>query len=236
LRKLSIRNRRIGLRRLQHHPDPQSPPEIRMKLYYAANACSLASHIVAIEAGIVLELERIDIRTTPHRTEDGHVYAAIAAKDYVPALRLDDGELLTEGIAISLYLADRAPDAGLVPAVGTPDWYRLLEWMNFISSELHKSFSPWLFHPEVGAAAQDYARSRIAVRFALVDAHLSDREFLLGDRFTIADAYLFVIADWSRPLRIDLSLYPALAAYLERIRARDSVREALAREQARLAA
>jgi glutathione S-transferase len=207
-----------------------------MKLYYAANACSLAPHIVAIEAGIALELERVDIRATPHRTAGGQVYAEIAPKDCVPALRLDNGGLLTEGIAIALYLANRAPDAGLVPAVGTPDWYRLLEWMSFIGSELHKSFSPWLFHPEVGAAAQDQARSRIAARFALVDAHLRDREFLLGDRFGVADAYLFVIADWSRPLRIDLSPYPSLAACLERIRMRDSVREALAREQARLAA
>ena len=207
-----------------------------MKLYYAADACSLAPHIVAIEAGIALEIERVDIHAAPHRTEGGQAYAGIAPKDYVPALRLDDGELLTEGGAISLYLADRAPDAGLVPAVGTPDWYRLLEWMSFIGSELHKSFSPWLFHPEVGAAAQDYARDRIAARFVLIDTYLRDRAFLLGDRFTVADAYLFTIADWSRPLRLELSPYPALAAYLERIRARDSVREALAREQTRLAA
>lgn len=207
-----------------------------MKLYYAANACSLAPHIVAIEAGIALDLERVDIRATPHRTESGQVYAGTAPKDYVPALQLDNGELLSEGVAISLYLADLAPDAGLVPAVGTPDWYRLLEWMSFIGSELHKSFSPWLFHPEVGAAAQEYARCRIAARFALVEAHLRGRDFLLGDRFGIADAYLFVIAEWSRPLKLDLAPYPALAAYLERIRARDSVREALAREQPRLAA
>lgn len=207
-----------------------------MKLYYAANACSLAPHIVAIEAGIPLELGRVDIRSMPHRTEGGQAYAGLVPKDYVPALRLDDGELLTEGVAISLYLADRAPDAGLVPAVGAPDWYRLVEWMVFIASELHKSFSPWLFHPEVGATAQQYARDRVAARLALVDAHLRDREFLVGDRFGIADAYLFVIVDWSRPLKLDLAPYPALAAWLERIRARDSVREALAREQSPLAA
>ena len=202
-----------------------------MKLYYSPGTCSLSPHIVAREAGIPLDLARVDIRATPHRTEDGADYAAaVTAKGYVPALELDDGSLLTEGAAIVQYLADRAPATGLAPPPGSLDRYRLAEWLTFISSELHKMFSPWLFHPEHGEQAAGVARAKIGERFAFVDGHLADRPYLLGERFTVADAYLFTIAGWSRFVGIDLAAWPRLAAYMERTAARPAVQDAMRAE------
>jgi glutathione S-transferase len=142
---------------LFHHPG-----RFAMKLYYSPGACSLSPHIVAREAGIPLDLVRVDIRSTPHRTEGGADYAAtVTAKGYVPALELDDGSLLTEGVAIVQYLADQAPATGLVPPYGGMERYRLMEWLTFISSELHKMFNPWL------AAYMDHIAIRPAVREAM---------------------------------------------------------------------
>lgn len=201
-----------------------------MKLYYAPGTCSLSPHIVAREAGILLDLERVDIRVTPHRTEAGVDYSRINPKGYVPALELDNGELLTEGVAIVQFLADIAPQAALAPPPGTPERYQLQEWLTFISSELHKMFSPWLFHPEHGELAQAAARGKIAERFAFLDRHLADRPFLLGERFSVADAYCFTIVGWSKFARIPLLPYPSLARYMERIGARPSVQEAMQAE------
>jgi glutathione S-transferase len=198
-----------------------------MKLYYAPGACSLSPHIVAREAGIFLELERVDLGPTPHRTESGADFMKINRKGYVPALRLDDGQLLTEGAAIVQYLADLAPESGLAPAVGTLDRYRLQEWLSFIGTELHKMFSPWLFHPEHGDQAARVARAKIAERFAFLDAHLAERPYLLGQSFTAADAYAFTIVGWARSMRIDLALFPHLTNYMDRIAARSKVREAM---------
>jgi glutathione S-transferase len=204
-----------------------------MKLYYAPGACSLSPHIVAREAGIALELERVDLGANPHRTETGADFTAINPKGYVPALRLDDGQLLTEGPAIVQYLADLAPASGLAPAAGTLARYRLQEWLTFIGTELHKMFSPWLFHPEYGEQAAQVARAKIAQRFAFLDAHLAEQPFLLGPGFTAADAYAFTIVGWARLMRIDLAPFAHLKRYMDRIAARPKVQEALQMEEFR---
>jgi glutathione S-transferase len=201
-----------------------------MKLYYATGTCSLSPHIIAREAGLSIDLERVDIGKTPHRTEGGASFNTINPKGYVPALVLDDGGVLTEGVAIVQYLADLAPQSGLAPAAGTIERYRLQEWLTFISSELHKMFSPWLFHPEHGEVAAAAARAKIAERFAFLDAQLATRTFLLGERFTAADAYAFTIVGWARPTHIDLTPYPHLRSYMERIAGRPKVQEAMRAE------
>lgn len=138
--------------------------------------------------------------------------------------------MLTEGAAIVQYLADRAPESGLAPAAGTFERYRLVEWLNFVGSELHKMFSPWLFHPEHGEQAAGVAKARIRDRFAFIEKQLSDRPYLLGDRFTVADAYLFAVARWSQLVGIDLTQWPRLAAYVDRIAARPMVQAAMRAE------
>jgi glutathione S-transferase len=204
-----------------------------MKLYYAPGACSLSPHIVAREAGIALELERVDLGTNPHRTETGADFTQINPKGSVPALRLNDGQLLTEGPAIVQYLADLAPESGLAPAAGTLERYRLQEWLSFVGTELHKMFSPWLFHPEYGEQAAEVARAKIAQRFAFLDAHLAEHPYLLGPGFSAADAYAFTIVGWARPMRIDLARYRHLHRYMDRIAARPKVREAMQLENTR---
>jgi glutathione S-transferase len=204
-----------------------------MKLYYAPGACSLSPHIVAREAGIALELERVDLGTNPHRTETGADFTQINPKGSVPALRLNDGQLLTEGPAIVQYLADLAPESGLAPAAGTLERYRLQEWLSFVGTELHKMFSPWLFHPEYGEQAAEVARAKIAQRFAFLDAHLAEHPYLLGPGFSAADAYAFTIVGWARPMRIDLARYGHLHRYMDRIAARPKVREAMQLENTR---
>lgn len=201
-----------------------------MRLYYAPGTCSLSPHIVAREAGIPLDLEKVDIKARPHRTESGVDYSRINPNGYVPSLELNDGSLLTEGVAIVQFLADLAPDSGLAPPTGTFERYRLQAWLTFISAELHKMFSPWLFHPEYGEQAQAVARDKIAVRLARLDEHLSSSAFLLGDRFTAADAYCFTIVSWSNLFHIDLEPYPNLDVYQEQIAARPKVREAMQAE------
>ena len=205
-----------------------------MKLYYATGTCSLSPHIVAIEAGIALELERVDIRKIPRVTETGADYAQVNPNLYVPALALDDGTILLEGTAIVQYLADLAPDSGLAPPPGSLARVRLQSWLGFIATELHKAFSPWLFHPEYGTQAQDVARSRIAARLDHVERHLaSGGPYLLGDTFTVADAYLYTILSWSDVARVDLDAFPQVRALLASIGARPAVREAMHREAAR---
>jgi glutathione S-transferase len=205
-----------------------------MKLFYATGTCSLSPHIVAIEAGIALELERVDIRKIPRVTETGADYAQVNPNLYVPALALDDGTILLEGTAIVQYLADLAPDSRLAPPPGSLARVRLQSWLGFIATELHKAFSPWLFHPEYGTQAQDVARSRIAARLDYVERHLaSGGPYLLGDTFTVADAYLYTILSWSDIARVDLDAFPQLRALLASIGARPAVREAIHREASR---
>jgi glutathione S-transferase len=198
-----------------------------MKLYYSPGACSLSPHIVLEETGLKYDLEKVDLRT--HKTEQGEDFFAINPKGYVPALVLDDGELLTEGPAIVQYLADQKPDSGLAPAPGSFERYRLQEWLTFIGTEIHKSFSP-LFRPTTPDEIKRAAIEKIGSRFGLIAKKLDGKQFLLGDRFTAADAYLLVMLRWSGNFGIDVAQWPALKSYFERILSRPAVRTALASE------
>ena len=202
-----------------------------MKLYYATGTCALSPHIVALEAGIPLELVRVDIRNTPHVTEAGADFATVNPNLYVPALQLDDGSVLTEGAVIAQFLADLKPEAGLVPVPGSAERYQLQAWLTFIATELHKMYSPWLFHPEYGSQAQDVAREKIAGRLKFVENQLAKSgRFLMGERFTAADAYLFTVVGWSDSTKIDLAALPHLRDFMARVRARPKVRVAMEAE------
>ncbi len=201
-----------------------------MKLYYAPGVCSMAAHIVAAEAEIPLALARVDIRSEPHRIEDGRNLKQVNAKGVVPILELDDGGVLTEGVAILHFLADLKPEAMLKPARDSFEHYRLHEWLTFISSELHKTFSPWLFHPEYGAQATNVARERLRERFDFLDRHFASEKFLVGGRFSIADAYCFTIMNWSKGRELDLGSWVNLSHYLATIAQRPAVRRTMAAE------
>jgi glutathione S-transferase len=198
-----------------------------MKLYYAPGACSLAPHIVAREANLPIDLVKVDLAA--RKTEAGEDYAAVNPKGYVPALRLDDGQVLTEAAALVQYLADQAPQSGLAPKWGTMERYRLVEWLTFISSEVHKGFGP-LWNPNMPDAAREVAKANLAKRFGYLDKHLASKQFLTGERFTIADAYLFTVVNWVNFHRIDLAPYKHLKAYMDRVAARPKVREAMTAE------
>lgn len=198
-----------------------------MKLYFSPGACSLSPHIVLREAGYQFATEKVSL--ADKKTESGKDYRSINPKGYVPALELDDGEILTEGPAIVQFLADKAPDKHLAPAAGTMERYRLIEWLNFISTELHKSFSP-LFKPHTPEESRQAARDTIAARLDIVARQLQDKEYLTGNQFTVADAYLFTVLNWSGHVKIDLGLWPALQTYVQRVAARPAVREALLAE------
>jgi glutathione S-transferase len=199
-----------------------------MKLYYSPGACSLAPHIVAREAGIKIELVKVDLAT--HKVEDGTDYYTINPRGYVPLLELDDGTRLTEVAAIVAYLADLKPQANLAPAHGTFERVRLQQWLAFISSELHKVFSPWLWHKETAESTKQTVKERLGVRFRELDTLFAQQDFLLGKQFTVADAYAYAILNWTSFLGISLKQYPALGAYLVRIAARPRVAEALGAE------
>lgn len=202
-----------------------------MKLYYSAGACSLSPHIVAVEAGIALQLERVNIGKTPHTTVSGVDFSTVNPNGYVPALELDDGMRLTEGPAIVQYLADLKPESGLAPPAGTIARVQVQSWLNFIGTELHKMYSPWLFHAEYGEQAHTVARKKIAERLAYVDGHLAAAgPFLMGDRFTVADAYLFTVVSWSKYVDVDLSPYAHLRGYMDRVGQRPAVRQAMTAE------
>ncbi|MBV9571639.1 MAG: glutathione transferase GstA [Alphaproteobacteria bacterium] len=196
-----------------------------MKLYYTPGACSLAAHIVGEEAGLGLKLEKVDLKT--HKTADGSDYYAVNPKGYVPALALDDGGTLTENIAILNYLADRSGEKLHTPRHGTLERYRLEEWLGFITTELHKSFGP-LFQGG-GDDERNKAKQKILHRLKHVEERLTE-PFLLGERMSVADAYLFVILTWSTKMHLDLSPYPRLNAFFARMNERDSVKRALAAE------
>ena len=199
-----------------------------MKLYFSPGACSLAPHVVLREAQIPFDLVRVDLRTKQLK-EGGGDFFAVNEKGFVPVLELSSGERLTEVAAILQYLADQKPELGLVPAAGTMDRYRAMEWLNFISTELHKSFSP-LFNPRAPEEWKAIVKELLASRFAYAQKRLEGREFAMGDRFTIVDAYLYTVLRWSRLVGVDLAAWPALAAYVERMMARPSVAEALKAE------
>jgi glutathione S-transferase len=199
-----------------------------MKLYYAPGACSLSPHIVLRETDREFELVRVD--TASKRTEQGESYETVNPKGYVPALRLDDGEVLTEGAAIVQYLADTVGRHDLAPPAGTIARARLQEHLNFVASELHKAFGP-LFHADASPEAKAAAPANVARGFDHLERQLSDgRAYLLGDTFSVADAYLFVVSSWAVPTGIGLDRWPRLAAFVERTRRRPAVRAALAAE------
>ena len=198
-----------------------------MKLFFSPGACSLSPHIVLREAGLPFELAKVDLATK--KMEDGGDYRSINPKGYVPALGLDNGEVLTEGPAITQYLADRVPEKKLAPAAGTMERYRLQEWLNFISSELHKSFGA-LFNPKASEHWKAAARELLDRRIGYVAAQLEGRNFLLSDTYTVADAYLFTVLNWAHWVKLDLSRWPGITDYLKRVAARPAVREALKAE------
>jgi glutathione S-transferase len=198
-----------------------------MKLYYAPGACSLSPHIVANEAGIPLTLVKADMKTKTIEREGD--FWDVNPKGYVPALVLDDGQVLTEGPAIVQDLADLAPEAGLAPANGTFERVRLQEALNYLTSEIHKSYSP-LFNPKVLPAVREERLAYLTKRYALIEKQLEGRKYLLGDRFTAADAYLFTLTRWARGVKLDLSGFPNLEAFQKRVGGRKAVIEAMRAE------
>ena len=198
-----------------------------MKLYYSPGACSLSPHIILNEGGFSFDKERVDLASK--KTETGADYAAINPDGYVPALLLDDGQVLTEGPAIIQYLADRVPGKKLVPPLGTLERYRLMQWLNFISTELHKGFSP-LFNPQAPEAWKAVAAAQLGRRLGTVSRQLEGKDWLLGEDFTVTDAYFFTVLGWGRHVGIDLEQWPVLKAYQGRVFMRPAVQSALKAE------
>ncbi len=199
-----------------------------MKLYFSPGACSLSPHIVLREAGHQFDLERVDLAAKKLKA-NGADYFSINPKGQVPVLELDSGERLTEGPAIVQYLADQKPASGLAPQNGTLARYRLQEWLNFITSELHKSFTP-LFRPNTPEAYIPITKENLASRFGFLNERLNGHDYLMGDGFTVADAYCFTVAGWSKYKEIDLGRWPHLAAYMQRVGERPKVQEAMKAE------
>jgi glutathione S-transferase len=198
-----------------------------MKLYYSPGACSLSPHIVLREAG--LAFQPVLASTKTHQLADGTDYYGINPLGYVPLLELDDGTRLREGPAIVQYIADQAPLKNLAPANGTLPRYRLQEWLTFIGTEVHKTFSP-LFNPAMPEEGKKISRDKLASRFAWIDGQLADKPYLLGEHFSVADAYLYTVSRWAKPMNIDLSGFANLVAYQARVEARPAVQEALRAE------
>lgn len=198
-----------------------------MKLYYSPGACSLSPHIVLLEAG--LECELVLASTKTHKLADGTDYYTINSKGSVPLLELDNGERLSEGPVIVQYLADLAPASKLAPANGTMARYRLQEWLNFLTSEVHKGFSP-LFNPATPEEYKTMARAKLRERLQWVDGELAGKQYLMGEQFTVADGYLFTVTNWAPHVQVDLAGLSNLAAYRERVAARPAVQAAMKAE------
>jgi glutathione S-transferase len=198
-----------------------------MKLYYAPGACSMAVHIVLRESGLNIQLEKVDLRSK--RTESGDDYMKINPKGYVPALLLEDSSILTEAGVCVQYVADAAPAKNLAPAAGTVERYRLMEWIAFISTEIHKTYGP-LFDPSTSEELRRRQVGLLEKRFGYVARELSGREFLMGHTFTAADAYLFTVLNWTHAVKIDLGPWPVLQEYVKRVAERPAVRETMKAE------
>ncbi|HJS02531.1 MAG TPA: glutathione transferase GstA [Variovorax sp.] len=198
-----------------------------MKLYYSPGACSLSPHIALREAGIAFE--PVLASTKSHKLQDGTDYYGINPLGYVPMLELDDGTRLREGPAIVQYIADLAPTKNLAPAAGTLSRYRLQEWLTFIGTEMHKTYSPF-FNPAMPDEAKAVFKSKLQSRYEWLDRELAGKEYLMGDHFTVADGYLFTVTNWAKPVGIDLSPYPNVQAWHARVGARPKVQEALKAE------
>ena len=198
-----------------------------MKLYYSPGACSLSPHIALHEAG--LAFEPVLASTKSHKLQDGTDYYGINPLGYVPLLELDDGTRLREGPAIVQYIADLAPDKNLAPANGTLQRYRLQEWLTFIGTEIHKTFSP-LFSPATPEDYKPLAKEKLASRLKWVDGQLEGKQYLMGEHFSVADGYLFTVTNWAKPTGVDISGLPNLLAYRERVAARPAVQAAMKAE------
>ena len=198
-----------------------------MKLYYSPGACSLSPHIVACEAELSIELVKVDLQNK--LTESGEDFRQLNPNGYVPLLILDDGNRLSEGPAIVQYLADLAPDKKLIPPAGTFERYQLQQWLNFISTEIHKSFSP-LFNSAAPEAAKQLALETLTRRLDTVAEQLASQPFLLGDHFSVADVYLFVTLSWGQYVNVDISRWPTLARYADKISERPAVQKAMREE------
>lgn len=198
-----------------------------MKLYYSPGACSLAPHIVLREAGYAHELEKVDIPNK--KTASGADYWQINPKGYVPALQLDDGTVLSEVGVILQYLADHRPEAQLAPTAGSMARYHLMEWLNFVATEVHKSIGA-LFNPKMTPEMKEVQLGVIGRRLGALEKMLAGKQYLMGDAFSVADAYLYTVLNWSRPHKIDLAQWPGIHAFVARIGARPQVREAMRAE------
>lgn len=198
-----------------------------MKLYYSPGACSLSPHIVASELGLDVQLEKVD--TKSHTLASGGDYFKVNPKGYVPALEIKAGQILTEGPAIVQYLGDQKPELGLVPAAGTVERYRLQEMLGYINSELHKTYSP-LFNPNTNPETVEERKGYLKKRYQYLDEILGRHEYLLGDKFTAADAYLFTVTNWAGYVKLDLSGFPNIQAFQKRVAARPAVQKAMKEE------
>jgi glutathione S-transferase len=198
-----------------------------MKLYFSPGACSLSPHIALLEAGLPFTLVKTDTKTK--KFEGGGDFLTINSKGYVPAIQFDDGQVLTEGPAIVQYIADQNPASHLAPKAGTMERYRLQEWLNFITSEIHKGFSP-LFGADVPAEYKEMAKAKLATRFDWISAQLNGKPYLTGDQFTVADGYLFTVINWCQWVGIDLANWPVLKDFHARVAARPMVQQALKAE------
>jgi glutathione S-transferase len=198
-----------------------------MKLYYSPGACSLSPHIALLEAGLPYELVKVDVRAK--KLENGDDYLKVNPKGQVPALGLDSGEIVTEGPVIVQIIADQASAKNLAPARDSAERYKLLEWLNFITSELHKNFSP-LFNPAIPDEVKKFFADRIMGKFKYADAQLAKHDYLMGKQFTVADGYLYTMLRWADGHKLDLSALPHLMAYKARVAARPKVQEALTKE------
>ncbi|MEH2494814.1 glutathione S-transferase [Bradyrhizobium sp. AZCC 1678] len=198
-----------------------------MKLYYTPGACSLSPHIALLEAGLPYDLVKVDLRTK--KLENGDDFLKVNPKGQVPVLALDSGELVTEGPVIVQMIADKAAAKNLAPARDSAERYKLLEWLNFITTELHKSFGP-MFSPALADEAKAFFKDRVMGKFKYVESQLAGRDYLMGSQFTVADGYLFTMLSWADGMKFDLSGMPNLLAYKARVAARPKVQEALTKE------
>jgi glutathione S-transferase len=198
-----------------------------MKLYYFSGACSLASHISLREAGLKFEAVKVD--RLHKKTADGLDFYEVNPKGYVPTLKLDDGDVLTENVAVLQYIADRNPGAKLAPAAGTMERYHLMEWLSFINSEVHKNFSP-LFRQDAPEDTKQYVRKMLGLRVGYIERTLGDKSYLTGEQFTVADAYLFTVLSWGTRVDVDIGQWPHIKRYVERVSKRPHVIEALKAE------
>ena len=198
-----------------------------MKLYYSPGACSLSPHIALLEAGLPHDLVKVDLKAK--KLENGDDYLKVNPKGQVPALGLDSGELVTEGPVIVQMIADKAAGKNLAPARDSAERYKLQEWLNFITAELHKNFSP-LFQPAIPDEVKKFFSDRIMGKFKYADSQLAGHDYLMGKQFTVADGYLFTMLSWADRMKFDLAALPNLVAYKARVAARPKVQEALTKE------